>query len=757
MKWFRNMKIGSKLLLVIGGLLAFLVGISIFSIYTAYSIDRDYSYMDEYPMNRRTMWDEVESRFHAIRRSVSHAGFFIGLDNGIDNAKAMQAIYETDVAAMDVALDQIMASLEEDDIMDEVEKADKIAKVDTLRADISNWHAAMTRPIIESFVKGEKLAATTIMTDNQSVVAGVLEAIQENKEESARVAADLSAANTVASERAILILGAVSIGLVLLVLVIAYFVIRTITLPIKRLVNLVDEVVDGHLNVNIDHTWIYKDEIGFLTLEIEKLINTILGLVSGLDQLNSDFKAGDIEAKVDNAEFKGSYKDVADGVNETMGGLVNEVLMFMNCMGEFSNGNFDADIPKLPGKKAVMNQNLEALRDNLRGVSGEIKDLVHAAALGELDRRIDIDKYHGDWAELLDELNALMKAIADPIGEASEILIEVSQGNFDHQVQGDYKGEFLAIKNSVNTTVKNVASYIDEISGVLDALADNDLNQNITREYVGKFSNIKVALLNIISTFNRVISEIFQAAEQVASGSSSISESSMSLAQGATEQASSIQELNATVQTITDSTRKNAEDARDAEEFSNHSKDSAAKGDSDMAQMLKAMDGIKESSNGISQIIKVIDDIAFQTNLLALNAAVEAARAGEHGKGFAVVAEEVRNLAARSRSSANETSVLIAESVNRINEGMAIADNTADALRSIVSGVSRVSEIITGIASASQEQAVAIEQVMEGIHQITDVVQNNSATSEETASASEQLSSQADLLRGLVDVFKLRA
>jgi len=212
-------------------------------------------------------------------------------------------------------------------------------------------------------------------------------------------------------------------------------------------------------------------------------------------------------------------------------------------MGEFANGNFNVEYLPLPGKKNLSNQVVEGLRANLTGIDSEISTLVDAANQGKLDSRADVSKYKGNWSGLLEKLNNLVIAITLPINETVEVMKKVSEGDFKDTMKGYYSGDFLLLKNSVNDTVTNFASYIDEISSVLSALANDDLDQNISREYVGDFSNIKNALLNIIDKFNTVISNILSASDQVASGASMISESSMSLATGATEQASSVEGL----------------------------------------------------------------------------------------------------------------------------------------------------------------------------------------------------------------------
>ncbi|MCL2400575.1 MAG: methyl-accepting chemotaxis protein, partial [Defluviitaleaceae bacterium] len=330
---------------------------------------------------------------------------------------------------------------------------------------------------------------------------------------------------------------------------------------------------------------------------------------------------------------------------------------------------------------------------------------------------------------------------------------------FSPEVHDKDTAEAAAAYDKIAETLEKsttfIKSYIDEVNTVLAAIEGGDLTVKINREYLGDFAAIKNSINNISSSLNKTMVDISTASGQVLLGSKQLSESAVSLSNGTQEQASSVEELNATMHMISRQIQRNADNAVEANKLSNKSNANANEGNEAMQQMLVTMMQIKESSRNISTVIKVIQDIAFQTNLLSLNASVEAARAGEHGKGFSVVADEVRNLAARSQKSVIETTSLIEDSINHVEGGAIIAESTSKSLETIVGNANDVMEIINGIAIASKEQTEAIEQIAEGLARISRVVQDNSAVSEETAAASQQLNSQAELLQQLVGYFKL--
>ena len=257
-------------------------------------------------------------------------------------------------------------------------------------------------------------------------------------------------------------------------------------------------------------------------------------------------------------------------------------------------------------------------------------------------------------------------------------------------------------------------------------------------------------VISISKALRGIAGHLSDGATQLASASNQVAATSQILAEGASEQAASLEETSASLEEMSSMTRRNAENATAAKQIANQTRQAADIGATNMAEMSRAMNGIKTSSDNIAKIIKTIDEIAFQTNLLALNAAVEAARAGEAGAGFAVVADEVRNLAQRSATAAKETAAKIADSIQQSDQGVQINAKVATSLQEIVTKARQVDELVAEIAAASNEQNQGISQINMATNQMDSVTQRNAASAEESASASEELSSQASALTDTV-------
>jgi methyl-accepting chemotaxis protein len=258
------------------------------------------------------------------------------------------------------------------------------------------------------------------------------------------------------------------------------------------------------------------------------------------------------------------------------------------------------------------------------------------------------------------------------------------------------------------------------------------------------------ALFLVVRNLNRVlrqtVTELSEGAGQVTSAAAQVASSSQSLAQGSSEQAASLEETSASSEEITAMTRKNAENSATAATLMTDVDHRVTEGNQTLEQMMQSMQEITGSSDKISKIIKVIDEIAFQTNILALNAAVEAARAGEAGMGFAVVADEVRSLAQRSAQAAKDTAALIEESIMKSNEGSTRLERVAQVIRAITESTVKVKTLVDEVNLGSQEQARGIEQISKAISQMDQVTQGTAASAEEGASASEELSAQAEAM-----------
>lgn len=340
--------------------------------------------------------------------------------------------------------------------------------------------------------------------------------------------------------------------------------------------------------------------------------------------------------------------------------------------------------------------------------------------------------------------------ISRPLQKVVATINNLAKGDFSsdlYSTSQDETGQIIQAMVTMVTNLKNKAQLAENI-------AHNDLRDDVV--LASDRDSLGLSLRDMSANLNQVIHEINIAAEEIASGSGQVADSSQSLSQGASEQAASLEQITSSMTEMASQTRTNAENATVANSLAGETEQAAERGNKHMQEMVTAMEDISGAGQKISKIIKTIDEIAFQTNLLALNAAVEAARAGRHGKGFAVVAEEVRNLAARSAKAAKETAELIEGSVAKTARGTEIANRTADGLNEIVTSVSKVNGLVAEIAAASNEQAEGISQVNIGISQIDQVTQQNTANAEEGASAAEELSSQASLLKEMMERFKIK-
>lgn len=345
----------------------------------------------------------------------------------------------------------------------------------------------------------------------------------------------------------------------------------------------------------------------------------------------------------------------------------------------------------------------------------------------------------------------LGSSVCAPLEKVNRLIAEMAKG---HRVsplgllQADEIGEMGRALDDFAYSLQH------EMVEPMDRLARGD----ISFEVVPRDSQdvVRGALRTLGENLNAMMYEISETGHLIASGSEQVANSSQALAQGATSQASALEQITTSMSQMGAQTRQNAENAASANHLSAKARSAAQQGNLHMQEMVQAMAEINLSSQNISRIIKTIDEIAFQTNLLALNAAVEAARAGQHGKGFAVVAEEVRNLAARSAKAARETAELIAGAVSKTEEGSRIADETAIALEEIVRGIEAASDLVAGITTASSTQASGLAEVNRGVSDIERTTLENTAHAEESAAAAEELSAQAQRLRGMLGRFTLR-
>ena len=353
----------------------------------------------------------------------------------------------------------------------------------------------------------------------------------------------------------------------------------------------------------------------------------------------------------------------------------------------------------------------------------------------------------------------ITNSITEPVKQIDAAVASLRKGELSNVEMLTYESE-----DEFGDTIRNLkeamgilADYVSEISVEVKAIAQGNLTRNgddIT-DFLGDFSELKTSLLYILKRFNSTLTEISNLAEQVSSNSSEVENASKSLADGATEQAGVIEELNATIDTVVDMAEDTAKETQNASARVKASANKANEEKEKMNELLTEMEHITEISKEIGNIITDIEDIASQTNLLSLNASIEAARAGEAGKGFAVVADQIGKLAADSAKSAVNTRDLIDKTLVEIEKGNTITRTTADAFNQIIADMESFAELAENTMEKANSQAESLEQIGQGIEQLSGVVQGNAASSEENTAISINLAEGAAKMHDRVNIFKL--
>lgn len=353
----------------------------------------------------------------------------------------------------------------------------------------------------------------------------------------------------------------------------------------------------------------------------------------------------------------------------------------------------------------------------------------------------------------------IKRKIVHPLSELSETTRQIAEGNLNVTLNTHSNNEIGMVAATLEKTVaqlRNYIAYIDEISATLHEIASGRLSLKLQYDYAGDFARIKDALNEISDSLNNAMTAISDASLRVSKGSDQIAENGQLLAEGTSEQSQSIENLARTMEEITEAIQNNAVNADKANERVAHVDKEISKSTEKMNAMIQAMNQISEQSQKTGVIIQTIEEIAEQTNMLSMNAAIEAARAGEAGRGFAVVASQVRELANKSAAAVQETNALIEHTLQAVESGVGIADDTAITLKTVAEGSVEVAELIAEISRASGEQAGTVARIQNELTQISDVVRNNSEIAEESAGSSEELSAQSQLLKELVSRFQLK-
>ena len=507
---------------------------------------------------------------------------------------------------------------------------------------------------------------------------------------------------------------------------------RGLVAYIRGVSGLLEKVAAGDLSARADA----RSERDVLSRSFERLRSNLKEFIAEMNRMSAEHTRGDIDVAIPLQKFEGAYREMAEGVNEMVMGHITVKKKAMACIAEFGKGNFEAPLEKFPGKKAFINETIEQVRSNLKALIADTNTLIDAAVAGRLAVRADAAKHDGDFRKIVDGVNRTLDAVIGPLNVSAQYIDRISKGDIPAPITDSYNGDFNTIKNNLNMLIQ----AMNEITDAAEKIANGDLTVEIHARSAQ--DRLMYALSAMIGALTQTVTEIRTIAGEVASASQAISTASVQVSKGASAQAAAAEEASSSMEEMVSNIRQNADNAQQTDKIANKSaRDAQESGKS----VLEAVSAMKEIADKIS----IIEEIARQTNLLALNAAIEAARAGEHGKGFAVVAAEVRKLAERSQKAAGEINQLSASTLS-------VSQRSGEMLEKLVPDIQRTAELVQEISAASREQDTGSEQINKALQQLEQVIQQNASAAEEMASTTEELTGQSEQLVSSLTFFQTK-
>ncbi len=498
----------------------------------------------------------------------------------------------------------------------------------------------------------------------------------------------------------------------------------------KKAMACVDAFSKGDFEAQLEQ---FPGKKAFINETIERLRANVKRFIDEMRRMSDEHNQGDIDVTIPLDHFEGAYRAMARGVNEMVAGHIAVKKKAMACIAEFGRGNFEAPLERFPGKKAFINETIEIVRSNLKGLITDMDMLAGAAVAGKLGTRADAAKHGGDFGKIVEGVNRTLDAVIGPLNVAAHYVERISKGDIPPKITDAYNGDFNTIKQNLNILI----GAMENVTEAAERIARGDLTVEIRER--SEQDKLMQALSSMVAGLIKVVLEIKTVAAEVAKGSEAMSSASGEMSQGANTQAASAEEASSSMEEMVSNIKQNADNAQQTEKIAIRSAEDAKEGGRSVADAVTAM-------KDIASKISIIEEIARQTNMLALNAAIEAARAGEHGKGFAVVAAEVRKLAERSQKAAGEINQLSATTVR-------VAEKAGEMLEKLVPNIQKTAELVKEISAASNEQNTGAEQINTALQQLQGVIQQNASAAEEMASTSEELSSQAQGLIGTIEFF----